>query len=103
MGSSASSSFGLADHGAGEADALLLAAGQGARQVGQAAAEADFGKRRGGAVADRRSRAVPASAISSVSATFSSAVIEGMRWKFWNRMPRRLAAEDGELVLVQCW
>ena len=51
VGSSASISA-ACHHGAGEADALLLAARKRARQVGQAVAEADFVERRGGAVAD---------------------------------------------------
>ncbi len=80
--------LGLADHGAGEADALLFAAGERAGQMGRGACarptSASAAAARGRGCCDQ-GRA--ASAISRVRATFSSAVSEGMRWKFWNRMP----------------
>ena len=44
--------FWLADDGASEADALLLTAGKSARQVGEAAGEADIAQRSSGAALD---------------------------------------------------
>ncbi len=73
---------GIGRQRAGERDALLLAAGQLRRIMMQAIAEADRGQFL------RRARAasgLPAS--SSGTATFSSAVMVGIRWNDWNTMP----------------
>ena len=67
---------------AGERDALLLAAGELGRIVVEPVAQADRGKLRAA-----RSNASGAPASSSGTATFSSAVMVGIRWNDWNTMP----------------
>jgi hypothetical protein len=66
-----------------DGDALLLAAGQLRGIMVEALAEAD--RLRSSAAA--RSKASSAPASSSGTATFSSAVMVGMRWKDWKTMP----------------
>ena len=68
---------------AGERHALLLAAGKLAPDSGAAARQAR--PRRVRARARSMASATPAS--SSGTATFSSAVMVGIRWKDWNTMP----------------
>ena len=68
---------GIGRQRAGERDALLLAAGQFGRIVMQPLGKPDCGKFR--ARAREARRASPAS--SSGTATFSSAVMVGIRWK----------------------
>ena len=69
---------------AGDGDALLLAARKLRRVVVQALAEAD---RPSSCSARAKASSSPAS--SSGSATFSSAVMVGTRWKDWKTMPMR--------------
>ena len=68
---------------AGERDALLLAAGKLRRIMMQPLGQADLGQFLARAVGT--ASAAPAS--SSGTATFSSAVMVGIRWKDWNTMP----------------
>ncbi len=70
--------------GRGDGDALLLAAGEFLRPVVQAMAEPD---RRELVLGAGEGMGSPAS--SSGTATFSSAVMVGIRWKDWNTMPTR--------------
>ena len=72
-----------ADEGARHRHPLLLAARKLGRIVAEAMAEADALA----APPRRSSKASPRPANSSGSATFSCAVMVGMRWKPWNTMP----------------
>ena len=83
VGSSASIRLGPADEGAGDGHALLLAARKLRRIVADAMAEPDRLERRLGQRRTHRER--PAN--SSGRATFSCAVIVGMRWNAWKTMP----------------
>ena len=69
---------------AGDRDALLLAAGELRRIMGDAVAEPD---RRRAPAAARANGVGDAPASSSGTATFSSAVMVGIRWKDWKTMP----------------
>ena len=85
---------------AGERNALLLAAGQFGRIVVQPLAKAD-----GGQFALGARKRVGAPASSSGTATFSSAVMVGIRWKDWNTMPiflprKRASASSSSLPQI---
>ena len=86
------------DEGAGDGDALLLAAGQLAWQV----------MRRSPRI--RPSAAVRAAACvpdcprnSSGSATLSSALIAGISWKFWNTKPTACARQAARASSSAAW
>ena len=73
------------DEGAGQRHPLLLAAGELAGIVGRG----DGRARRTPSSRRRVAEGVAAPASSSGTATFSSAVMVGIRWKSWNTMPTR--------------
>ena len=75
---------GCRGEGAGQGDPLLLAAGELAGQVGQPVTQPDRAQIGLGAVGG-----IGAPASSSGTATFSSAVMVGIRWNAWNTMPMR--------------
>ena len=81
---------------AGQRDALLLAARELRGIVAEAVAEPD---RSSSALARANASRAPAS--SSGTATFSSAVMVGMRWKDWNTMPMRCPRNRAKRVLAQ--
>ncbi len=100
VGSSASISLRARDHGAGKADALLLAARKRARQMRHAVGQADFRRARRPPVRGSSLKLSPVSAISSASETFSSADHRGDEVEVLEQDAEVLAAEDRELILV---
>ncbi len=74
--------FGVARDGARQRDALLLAAGKLTGIMRQPVAEPDKPR-----TSSARSKASSLPENSSGIATFSSAVMVGMRWKDWNTIP----------------
>ena len=88
---------GIGRERAGDRDALLLAAGELRRIVRQPVARGRPPRAR--ARRDRTRRRSPAS--SSGTATFSSAVMVGMRWNDWNTMPMWRPRNRARAVLVE--
>ena len=83
--------------GAGDGDALLLAAGELRREMIGAMRQPHLGEQRRAATS--KASAWPAN--SSGRATFSSAVMVGTRWKDWKTMPMLRAADERQLVLAR--
>ena len=79
-----------------DGDALLLAARKLARIVGQPVAEPDALEMRLRHCARHRRRPLN----SSGTATFSSAVMVGMRWKDWNTMPMASRRKSASVILL---
>ena len=96
VGSSANRTFGLRRNGARQRHALLLAAGKLAGIMIDARGQAPPRPVRPA----RASNASAAPSSSSGTATFSSAVIVGIRWKDWNTMPTCAAPEARQRVLA---